>query len=66
MPHVVRLGRLKVGEGQPLAVITGPCGLEVHDSPSKAPSDGANSLGLKQFKPLMARLRELDDFVQKL
>jgi 2-dehydro-3-deoxyphosphooctonate aldolase (KDO 8-P synthase) len=40
--------------------------LEVHDKPSKALSDGANSLDLRRFKPLMARLRDLADFVRKL
>jgi 2-dehydro-3-deoxyphosphooctonate aldolase (KDO 8-P synthase) len=40
--------------------------LEVHDKPSQALSDGANSLDLRRFKPLMARLRDLADFVRKL
>ena len=40
--------------------------LEVHDHPSRALSDGANSLDLRRFKPLMARLRDLDNFVRKL
>ena len=40
--------------------------LEVHDNPSKALSDGANSLELRRFKPLMQRLRDLAAFVRKL
>ena len=40
--------------------------LEVHDNPAKALSDGANSLPLRSFKPLMTRLRELGTFVRKL
>jgi 2-dehydro-3-deoxyphosphooctonate aldolase (KDO 8-P synthase) len=39
--------------------------LEVHDNPSKALSDGANSLELRRFRPLMSRLRDLGDFVRK-
>jgi 2-dehydro-3-deoxyphosphooctonate aldolase (KDO 8-P synthase) len=40
--------------------------LEVHDNPPKALSDGANSLELRRFKPLMTRMRDLAAFVQKL
>jgi len=40
--------------------------MEVHDHPSRALSDGANSLDLRRFKPLVARLRDLGDFVRKL
>jgi 2-dehydro-3-deoxyphosphooctonate aldolase (KDO 8-P synthase) len=40
--------------------------LEVHDNPARALSDGANSLELRRFKPLMTRLRDLAAFVQKL
>jgi 2-dehydro-3-deoxyphosphooctonate aldolase (KDO 8-P synthase) len=40
--------------------------MEVHDRPSRALSDGANSLDLRRFKPLVARLRDLDNFVRKL
>ncbi len=40
--------------------------MEVHDRPSRALSDGANSLDLRRFKPLVARLRDLGDFVRKL
>ncbi|HXW14230.1 MAG TPA: 3-deoxy-8-phosphooctulonate synthase [Terriglobia bacterium] len=40
--------------------------LEVHDHPSRALSDGANSLDLRRFKLLIARLRDLADFVRKL
>jgi 2-dehydro-3-deoxyphosphooctonate aldolase (KDO 8-P synthase) len=40
--------------------------LEVHNHPSRALSDGANSLDLRRFKPLVARLRDLADFVRKL
>jgi len=40
--------------------------MEVHDNPAKALSDGANSLDLRRFQPLAARLRALDKFVQKL
>lgn len=40
--------------------------LEVHDHPARALSDGANALDLRRFKPLMARLRDLADFVRRL
>lgn len=40
--------------------------LEVHNNPARALSDGANSLELRRFKTLMARLRDLGDFVRKL
>lgn len=40
--------------------------MEVHNKPSQALSDGANSLDLRRFKPLVARLRDLDNFVRKL
>jgi 2-dehydro-3-deoxyphosphooctonate aldolase (KDO 8-P synthase) len=40
--------------------------MEVHNHPSQALSDGANSLDLRRFKPLVSRLRDLADFVQKL
>jgi 2-dehydro-3-deoxyphosphooctonate aldolase (KDO 8-P synthase) len=40
--------------------------MEVHDHPARALSDGANALDLRRFKPLMARLRDLDNFVRKL
>ena len=40
--------------------------LEVHDNPARALSDGANSLELRRFKPLMTRLRDLANFVRKL
>ena len=40
--------------------------MEVHDRPSRALSDGANALDLRRFKPLMTRLRDLDNFVRKL
>lgn len=40
--------------------------LEVHNNPDRALSDGANSLELRRFKTLMARLRDLGDFVRKL
>ncbi len=40
--------------------------MEVHDRPSHALSDGANALALRQFKPLLKRLRELGRFVRKL
>jgi 2-dehydro-3-deoxyphosphooctonate aldolase (KDO 8-P synthase) len=40
--------------------------MEVHNNPSQALSDGANSLELRRFKPLIARLRDLDNFVRKL
>ncbi len=40
--------------------------LEVHDNPARALSDGANSLELRRFKPLMTRLRDLAAFVRKL
>lgn len=40
--------------------------MEVHNKPSRALSDGANSLDLRRFQPLAARLRDLADFVRKL
>jgi 2-dehydro-3-deoxyphosphooctonate aldolase (KDO 8-P synthase) len=40
--------------------------MEVHDHPSRALSDGANSLDLRRFKPLVALLRDLGAFVRKL
>lgn len=40
--------------------------MEVHDRPAQALSDGANSLELRLFKPLMKRLRDLGKFVRKL
>jgi 2-dehydro-3-deoxyphosphooctonate aldolase (KDO 8-P synthase) len=40
--------------------------LEVHNQPARALSDGANSLELRRFKRLVARLRDLDEFVRKL
>jgi 2-dehydro-3-deoxyphosphooctonate aldolase (KDO 8-P synthase) len=40
--------------------------MEVHDNPERALSDGANSLELRRFKPLIARLRDLAAFVHKL
>ena len=40
--------------------------MEVHNNPPKALSDGANSLDLRRFKPLVARLRDLAAFVRKL
>ncbi len=40
--------------------------MEVHNKPSQALSDGANSLELRRFKPLVTRLRDLDNFVRKL
>jgi 2-dehydro-3-deoxyphosphooctonate aldolase (KDO 8-P synthase) len=40
--------------------------MEVHDNPSRALSDGANSLDLKKFKPLITRLRNLANFVRQL
>jgi 2-dehydro-3-deoxyphosphooctonate aldolase (KDO 8-P synthase) len=40
--------------------------MEVHDRPVRALSDGANALDLQRFKPLVARLRDLGDFVRKL
>jgi 2-dehydro-3-deoxyphosphooctonate aldolase (KDO 8-P synthase) len=40
--------------------------MEVHNKPSQALSDGANSLDLRRFKPLVSRLRDLADFVGKL
>jgi 2-dehydro-3-deoxyphosphooctonate aldolase (KDO 8-P synthase) len=39
--------------------------MEVHNHPSRALSDGANSLDLRRFKPLVGRLRDLADFVRK-
>ena len=40
--------------------------MEVHDHPARALSDGANALDLRRFKPLVARLKELDRFVRNL
>ena len=33
MNRVVRVGKLKIGEGQPLAVIAGPCVIESERMP---------------------------------
>lgn len=40
--------------------------MEVHNHPLQALSDGANSLDVRRFKTLIARLRDLADFVRKL
>ncbi len=40
--------------------------MEVHDRPSRALSDGANALDLRQFRPLARRLRDLARFLRKL
>jgi 2-dehydro-3-deoxyphosphooctonate aldolase (KDO 8-P synthase) len=40
--------------------------MEVHDQPSRALSDGANSLDLRRFKPLVARLRDLGEFIRRM
>jgi len=40
--------------------------MEVHDNPARALSDGANSLPLRKFKPLITRLRDLSEFVRKM
>lgn len=40
--------------------------MEVHDNPPQALSDGANALNLKLFKPLLARLRDLDKCIRKM
>jgi 2-dehydro-3-deoxyphosphooctonate aldolase (KDO 8-P synthase) len=50
------------------AVAAGVDGLfmEVHESPPRALSDGANALPLRQFRPLVRSLRGLGRFVRKL
>jgi len=40
--------------------------MEVHQNPARALSDGSNALELRRFKPLMARLRDLAEFVRNL
>ncbi|HLI30501.1 MAG TPA: 3-deoxy-8-phosphooctulonate synthase [Terriglobia bacterium] len=40
--------------------------MEVHDRPSRALSDGANALPLRNFKPLLRDLRDLAQFIRKL
>ena len=40
--------------------------MEVHDRPAHALSDGPNTLLLRRFKPLAARLRDLGRFVRRL
>jgi 2-dehydro-3-deoxyphosphooctonate aldolase (KDO 8-P synthase) len=40
--------------------------MEVHDHPAQALSDGSNALDLRRFQPLVARLRDLGDFVRRL
>jgi 2-dehydro-3-deoxyphosphooctonate aldolase (KDO 8-P synthase) len=40
--------------------------LEVHDQPDRALSDGANSLRLAGFKPLVRRLRDLGRLIRRL
>lgn len=37
--------------------------MEVHDDPSVAPSDGPNQLPLKRLKPLLAKLRAIQNLV---
>ena len=39
--------------------------MEVHDRPSRALSDGANALPLRDFKPLVRDLRDLCEFIHK-
>jgi 2-dehydro-3-deoxyphosphooctonate aldolase (KDO 8-P synthase) len=38
--------------------------MEVHDSPAKALSDGANALALEKFKPLVERLMKISSLVR--
>jgi len=40
--------------------------MEVHDRPARALSDAANALDLRLFKSLVARLRDLGNFMRKL
>ncbi|MGH9325773.1 MAG: 3-deoxy-8-phosphooctulonate synthase [Terriglobia bacterium] len=40
--------------------------MEVHDNPVRALSDGANALRLREFRPLLTRLRDLAKFVRRL
>ncbi|HTS68093.1 MAG TPA: 3-deoxy-8-phosphooctulonate synthase [Terriglobia bacterium] len=40
--------------------------MEVHQNPARALSDGSNALELRRFKPLMARLWDLAEFVRNL
>jgi 2-dehydro-3-deoxyphosphooctonate aldolase (KDO 8-P synthase) len=40
--------------------------MEVHDQPDRALSDGANSLRLAGFKPLVRRLRDLGRLIRRL
>jgi 2-dehydro-3-deoxyphosphooctonate aldolase (KDO 8-P synthase) len=40
--------------------------MEVHNCPQRALSDGANALPLRQFKHLLANLRDLGKFVRNL
>jgi 2-dehydro-3-deoxyphosphooctonate aldolase (KDO 8-P synthase) len=58
--YIETLGRAGVAAGVDAVF------MEVHDHPFRALSDGANSLDLRRFKPLAARLRDLGEFVRKL
>jgi 2-dehydro-3-deoxyphosphooctonate aldolase (KDO 8-P synthase) len=40
--------------------------MEVHDRPEKALSDGATALNLRNFAPLVRKLRDLGKFVRKM
>jgi len=75
--HSVQLpgGEGKSSGGQPefieplarAAVAAGVDGvfMEVHDSPAKALSDGANALALEKFRPLTERLMKIDSLVRE-
>jgi 2-dehydro-3-deoxyphosphooctonate aldolase (KDO 8-P synthase) len=40
--------------------------IEVHENPSKALSDGANSLRLSELPRFLAKIVQLDRFVKKI
>tara|TARA_Y100000741_G_scaffold323879_1_gene274410 strand:- start:55 stop:879 length:825 start_codon:yes stop_codon:yes gene_type:complete len=48
------------------AVAVGIAGLflETHDNPEKAPSDGPNMINIKDLKPLLVKLKEIDILVK--
>ena len=39
--------------------------METHEDPDRAPSDGPNMVPLKDFEPLVAQLRELDELTKR-
>ncbi len=67
------LGKATDGQGQYIehfARAGVACGvdavfMEVHDNPSKAPSDGPNQLPLARLEPLLIKLKQIHELVQE-